>query len=154
MSAMDYTASRFWERKHHMVTTAALVVLFWAAAGFLVLYAQRLVPSMSPGLSFAVRIATILAVAFAYINLTAREATIEHTLIVGFFWSVFTVLAEMTQTTLTGRSWFALLGSPANPTLRYGLLFLWIIAPTLFVHARAFEGQIHSEDRKLDPPKP
>jgi hypothetical protein len=140
MSTMSHAASKFGQRQHHMVTTAALVVIFWAIAAVLVLYAQQWIGSTSPGLSFAVRIAAILAVAFAYINLTARQATTEHALMVGLLWSVFTVLAEMTETTLTGRSWFALLGSPANPTLRYLLLFLWIGAPTLFAHARAYDG--------------
>ena len=137
---MDYAASKFGERQHHMVTTAALVVVFWAIAAVLVMVAQQWIGSISPGLSFAARIVAIVVVAFAYINLTEREATTEHALIVGLVWSVLTVLAEITETTMTGRSWFALLGSPANPTLRYVLLFLWISAPALFAHARAYDG--------------
>ena len=137
MSSMTYAAPRFWQRKHRLATTATLVVLFWAVAALLVASVHRTIDPISPGGNAMAKIGILILIAFAYIKLTAREATIDHALFVGLVWVVLTIAAEMTITTITGRGWFLLLGSPSNSALRYLMLFAWVSAPALFTHARS-----------------
>ena len=75
--------------------------------------------------------AAIVAVAFAYMRLTARKATLDHALFVGVTWLVFSIVAELLFTRRLGHSWFELLGSP-DSALRNILMFAWIGAPALF----------------------
>jgi hypothetical protein len=134
---MTYAAPRFSERKHHLVTTATMVVLFWTIAAVLVLAAHQRIGPISPAAAVTVEIASIVLVAFSYIRLTARDATVDHALFVGIIWTVFGIVAEITATTIGGRRWFELLGTPARPMLRDLLLFAWIAAPALFARARS-----------------
>jgi hypothetical protein len=137
MSTMTYAAPRFWERRHHGITTATLVMLFWAVAAVLVTVAHQTINPISPIDAVLAKICAIGFAAFLYIKLTAREATINHALLVGIVWIVLSIAAEITATASGGRGWFALLGSPADPVLRDILLFVWVGAPTLFVRARS-----------------
>ena len=137
MSSMAYAAPRFWQRKHRLATTATLVVLFWAVAALLVAAVDRTIDPISPGGSAIARIGILILIGFAYIRLTAREATIDHALFVGVAWVALTIVTEMTITAITGRGWFLLLGSPSNSALRYLMLFAWVSAPALFIHARS-----------------
>ena len=137
MSTMTYAAPRFWQRKHHLVTTATLVVLFWAIAAVLVTIVHQTINPISPIDAVLAKICVIGFAAFLYIRLTAREATVNHALFVGLMWIALSIAAEITATASSGHGWFALLGSPSEPVLRDILLFVWVGAPTLFVRARS-----------------
>ena len=106
------------------------VLLYWAMAAALVFWADRTLPSSSAA-SVGVKTAAIVLVAFAYMRLTARNATLDHALFVGVTWLVFSIVAELFLTRRLGRSWFELLGSP-DSALRNILMFAWIGAPALF----------------------
>jgi len=137
MSSMAYAAPRFWQRKHRLATTATLVVLFWAFAALLVASVDRTVAPISADGGAIAKIGVLILIAFAYIKLTAREATIDHALFVGFAWVALTIVTEMIITAITGRGWFLLLGPPSSSAFRYLMLFAWVSAPALFIHARS-----------------
>src|SRR5213596_261218 len=120
-----------WTRR--MPGTLSSVLLFWAVAAALVFWADRALSSPAGGVT--VKTAAIVLVAFAYMRLTAREATLDHALFVGVTWLLLTIAAELLATRHFGRSWFELLGSP-NSALRNILLFAWIGAPALFARYR------------------
>jgi hypothetical protein len=103
------------------MTSLLLVFLFWLAAALLVAMAGAFV-----------KIAAIVAVAFAYTRLCARCAGMPYALGVGIAWLVLTIAAELLMTAHLGRGWFGLLGSPERPLLRNIDLFVWIFAPALF----------------------
>ena len=105
----------------------AVVVLFWIAAALLVLSAAGV----------TLKIIAIVAVAFAYVRLTARRATLEHALAVGVAWLVFDIVAEVVTASVVGHGWFELIGSPAKPALRDLMLVTWIVAPSIFARYRA-----------------
>jgi hypothetical protein len=132
MDAMIHAGpDAFAERKHHLVTTAALAVLFWAVAVLLVISADRAFPA--PAVALALKVAAILAVAFACIRLTARETTLDEALFIGAGWMVLVILTEIGLTSHLHHTWCCLLGSSAHPALRYVLLAAWVGAPALFV---------------------
>src|SRR5437016_855913 len=106
------------------------VLLYWAMAAALVLGADRTLTSSAARVG--VKGAAIVLVAFAYMRLTAREATLDHALFVGVTWLVLSIAAELLLTRRFGRNWFDLLGSP-DSALRNVLMFAWIGAPALFV---------------------
>ena len=106
------------------------VLLYWAMAAALVLWTDRTLPSSSAA-GVGVKTAAIVLVAFAYMRLNARKATLDHALFVGVTWLVFSIVAELLLTRRLGRSWFELLGSP-DSALRNILMFAWIGAPALF----------------------
>jgi hypothetical protein len=137
MSIMTYASPRFWERRHHLVTTATLMILFWAVAAVLVTIAHRTINPSYPIDAVLAKICAIGLAAFGYFKFTAREATINHALMVGMAWIVMSIATEITATILGGRGWFALLGTPVDPVLRDILLFVWVGAPALFVRARS-----------------
>lgn len=127
-------------RQHHPVRTALLVPLFWVAAAALVVWAHLEVePRSLPG-GAAATIAAIIAAAFAYHRLAAREAGITHLLGVGIAWLVLAIVAEMAIARHLGHSWFSLLGSPDRPLLRNLYMFIWIFAPAFFSHAEGTIG--------------
>jgi hypothetical protein len=114
--------------------TLSSVMLFWAVAAALVVWVDRTLVSPAAGV-VAVKTAAIVLVGFAYMRLTAREATLDHALFVGVTWLVLTITAELLVTRHFGRSWFELLGSP-DSALRNILMFAWIGAPALFARYR------------------
>jgi hypothetical protein len=116
-----------------MPVTLSIVLLFWAAAAALVFAADRTLPS--PRVGVAVKTLAIILIAFAYMRLSAREATLDHALFVGVTWLLLTIAAELLVTRHFGRSWFELLGSP-DSALRNILMFAWIGAPALFAQYR------------------
>ena len=120
-----------WTRR--MPGTLSSVLFFWAVAAALVFWADRTLSS--PRVGVAVKTLAIVLVAFAYMRLTAREATLDHALFVGVTWLLLTIGAELLVTQHFGRSWFELLGSP-DSALRNILLFAWIGAPALFARYR------------------
>ncbi len=119
-------------RKHHLVTTALFAVLFWIIAAVSGAWVHRTIDPISPAGSDLAEIGAIVLIAFAYVRLTARQITVDHALLVGVAWLLFTVVAEITATAMSGHAWFMLLGSPAHRALRYAVLLAWIVAPALF----------------------
>jgi len=101
------------QRKRHAVTRAAL-----------------------PVASVVIKVAAILAMAAMYIRLTASETTLDQALLAGTTWVLLCIATEISITTMSGRPWFALLGSPANGGIRCVLLIAWILAPALFIRNR------------------
>ena len=127
---------RFAQRRHHAVTRAALIVIFWSVAALLVGMVHQRIDATSPVVSVVMKVAAILIVAAAYIRLTASKTTLDHSLFVGTTWVLLDIATEIAVTTSSGRPWFALLGSPANGGLRCVLLIAWILAPALFIRSR------------------
>jgi hypothetical protein len=124
-------------RKPHVVIRAALAIVFWGVAAFVVALAHQRLDATSPVASIAVEVSAIVAMAAAYIRIVSPEATLDHALFVGTTWVLFAISAEIIMTASSGRQWFALLGSPAHGGLRCVLLIAWLIAPALFVRQHA-----------------
>ena len=117
-----------------MPGTISGVLLYWAAAALLVRWIDRVVSLPVAGVG--AKTSVIIAIAFAYMRLTARRASLDHALFVGVTWLVLSIATELLLTRHFGRSWFELLGSP-DSALRNILMFAWIGAPALF--ARQYE---------------
>src|ERR1700760_949737 len=126
----------FAHRRHHAVTKAALIVGFWIGAALLAAVIHQRVDAISPVASTVVKVAAILAMAAAFIRLTASRTTLDQALLAGTSWVLLCIATEITVTTLSGRPWYALLGSPANGGLRCALLIAWILAPAVFIRNR------------------
>jgi len=124
------------QRKRHAVTRAALAVAFWIVAALLVAVVHQRIDATSPVASVVVKVAAILAMAAMYIRLTASETTLDQALLAGTTWVLLCIATEISVTTMSGRPWFALLGSPANGGIRCVLLIAWILAPALFIRNR------------------
>jgi hypothetical protein len=133
MSTMAYAV----ERKHHLLATVVWAVLFWSVAAVLVATAHQRIDSISPVACLAAKVLAIGVTAFAYIELTAREATIDHALLVGVAWVFLAIFAEVALASVGGHGWFELLGSPAKPLFRAALMAAWLVAPALFATARS-----------------
>jgi hypothetical protein len=121
-------------RRTHVALTGALVIIFWAVAALLVAAAHQLAPPIA---ALALKIAAVVAISFAYMRLTAPEATLDHALLVGATWLVFGIVAEIVMTTSHPGGWFELLGSPDRPVMRDALLVAWLAAPALFARYRS-----------------
>jgi len=124
------------QRKRHAVTRAALAVAFWIVAALLVAVVHQRIDATSPVASVVIKVAAILAMAAIYIRLTASETTLDQALLAGTTWVLLCIATEISITTMSGRPWFALLGSPANGGIRCVLLIAWILAPALFIRNR------------------
>jgi len=124
------------QRKRHAVTRAALAVAFWIVAALLVAVVHQRIDATSPVASVVIKVAAILAMAAMYIRLTASETTLDQALLAGTTWVLLCIATEISITTMSGRPWFALLGSPANGGIRCVLLIAWILAPALFIRNR------------------
>ena len=124
------------QRKRHAVTRAALAVAFWIVAALLVAVVHQRIDATSPVASVVIKVAAILAMAAMYIRLTASETTLDQALLAGTTWVLLCIATEISITTMSGRPWFALLGSPANGGIRCVLLTAWILAPALFIRNR------------------
>lgn len=118
-----------------------MVVLFWIIAALIVAWAEGTLGYASPIACVAVKTCAIIMVAFAYMKLTTRQATLDHALFVGVTWLVLAIVAEIVETGHLGHDWFELLGSP-DSGLRNVLIISWIVAPALF--ARQREGRVGS----------
>jgi hypothetical protein len=132
MTTMAHPATSFAEIRHHPVTTAALVSLFWIAAAILVATCHTELDRLSPSGGAAATIAAIVLVAYAYTRMCARHAGIGHALGVGIAWLVLAIVTEITIGSRTGHGWYSLIGIPGRPLLRNVFLFVWIFAPSLF----------------------
>ena len=116
----------------HPVTAAMLVVLFWILAAALVVAAHLEIEPRSERAGAIAAIAALLATAYAYTELAAREAGTTHALGVGITWLGLSIATEVALAAYEGHGWFTLLGSPDRPLLRNLLLFVWIFSPVLF----------------------
>lgn len=132
-TAMTHAAApRFEQRRHHAVTRTAMVVTFWSVAALLVAITQRKMDQFGPVVCVVFKVGAIVAMAAAYIRFAAPEATLDHALLTGTTWLLLGITTEIAVRVISGRQWFALLGSPANGGLRCVLLIAWIVAPALF----------------------
>jgi hypothetical protein len=132
MITMAHPIERFPHTRHHALTTAAFVTLFWIAAAALVVAAHVDVDPLSPVAGAAATIGAIVVTAYCYTRLVAQNAGATHALSVGIAWLALSIVAEITMTTHLGHAWFSLIGSPNRPLLRNVFLFAWIFAPALF----------------------
>jgi uncharacterized membrane protein len=112
--------------------TAVLVVLFWIAAAIVVATVHIELEPLSATGGAVATIAAIVVAAFCYTRFCARQAGISHALGVGVVWLVLAIVTEMALTSVLGREWYDLIGTPGHPLLRNVFLFLWIFAPSLF----------------------
>lgn len=120
---------------------AAMVMLFWIAAALLVLAAHQMLDPIAPLASAAVKVVAIVGAAFAYMRLSAYQATLDHALSVGVAWLLFNVIAELLTARVVGHGWFELIGSPSSPWLRNLLMIAWIASPAIFARIRAEESR-------------
>ena len=123
--------------RHHATTTTATALIFWAGAALLVMTAHRFFEPISPVASVVVKVLAILAIAFAYMRLMRRDATVDEALFVGVGWAILAMIAEVAASAHLGRGWFVLIGSPAHDALRIVMLAAWIAAPALFARRHA-----------------
>ena len=114
---------------------AAMIVVFWIAAAFLVAVIHRKLDAVQPVAAVVAEVIAIVAMAGSYVRLVTPHASLDHALFVGTTWVLLGIAAEIMMTANSGRQWFALLGSPSNGGLRCVLLIAWIIAPALFVRS-------------------
>ena len=134
MTTMAHPAATFADVRHHPVTTAALVSLFWIAAAVLVATCHTELDALSPSGGAVAAIAVIVGVAYAYTRLCARRAGVSHALGVGIAWLALAVIAEIAISSRIGHGWYSLIGTPDRPLLRNVFLFVWIFSPALFAH--------------------
>ena len=132
MTTMTHPIEQFSHSRHHALTTAAFVTLFWLAAAALVVAAHVDLDPLSPIAGATATIGAIVVTAYCYTRFTAQNAGATHALSVGIAWLALSIVAEITMATRLGHAWFSLIGSPAHPLLRNVFLFAWIFAPALF----------------------
>jgi hypothetical protein len=138
MTTMTHPAVSFADSRHHPLTTAVLVGLFWLAAAALVGTAHTKIDPLSVSGGSAASIAAVFISAYCYTRLCARHAGITHALSVGIAWLVLAIATEMAMTTHLGRGWYDLIGTPDRPLLRNVFMFGWVFAPAFFAH-RGFD---------------
>jgi hypothetical protein len=143
MATMTRSIS-FATTRHHQFTTALLVLVFWIAASTLVATVHILLDVRSVPGSAVATIASIVAIAYAYMHLSARRRDVSHALGVGIAWLLLAIATEMLVTARIGHGWYALLGAPSHPLLRNLFLFVWIFAPAFFAQRGVIEGEHHS----------
>ena len=124
----------FAESRHHPVTTALLVVLFWLGAAVLVCAVHLEIDPRSVVGGAAGTIVAVFAAAHLYTRLCARNAGVSHALGVGVAWLVLAISTEIAVSSRLGHDWYAMLGTPAHPLLRNLFLFVWVFAPVCFAH--------------------
>lgn len=130
---MDMThPARFAETRHHIATTAGLVVVFWTAAAAAVTAAQTRLHPVSPAGATVATVAAIVLAAWCYTHFCAQCAGISHALGVGIAWLALGIVAELVMASHACHSCFAVLGSTDRPLLRNVIFFVWIFSPAIF----------------------
>ena len=129
---MTHPAARFAETRHHVATTAGLVVLFWTAAAASVTAAQTKLQPIWPAGATVATIAAIVLAACCYTRFCAQYAGISHALGVGIAWLALGIVIELVMVTRAGDGWVSVLGSPDRPLLRNVIFFAWIFSPAIF----------------------
>jgi hypothetical protein len=118
--------------RHHFVTTAALVLVFWTATAAAVAEVQARLHPISPNGATVATIAAILGSAWCYTRFCARNAGVSHALGVGIAWLALGIATELLMATRSGHGWFGVLGSPGEPLMRNVFFFTWIFGPAIF----------------------
>lgn len=139
MTTMAHPAVSFADSRHHPLTTAVLVGLFWLAAAVLVGTAHAKIDPLSVSGGSVATIAAVFVCAYCYTRWCARHAGITHALSVGIAWLVLAIVTEIAMTTHLGRGWYDLIGTPDRPLLRNVFLFVWVFAPAFFAHREVEE---------------
>jgi hypothetical protein len=139
MTTLTHENVSFADTRHHVLTTAALVSLFWIAAATVVATAHLKIDSLSVAGGSVTAIAAVFVSAWCYTRLCARQAGITHALGVGIAWLVLAMMTEIAVTTRLGHGWYDLIGTPDRPLLRNVLLFVWVFAPVCFAHREVEE---------------
>lgn len=139
MTTMTHPATSFADSRHHPLTIAVLVGLFWLAAAALVGTAHEEIDPLSVSGGAVMAIGAVLLCAYCYTRYCARHAGITHALGVGIAWLVLAIATEIASTTHLGRGWYDLIGTPDRPLLRNVFLFVWVFAPALFAHREVEE---------------
>lgn len=129
---MTHPAARFAETRHHVATTAGLVVVFWMAAAAAVTAAQTKLHPLAPTGATVATIAAIALAAWCYTRFCALYAGISHALGVGIAWLALGIVTELVMVTRAGHGWYGVLGSPDRPLLRNVIFFVWIFSPAIF----------------------
>lgn len=137
MTTMTHPATTFADSRHHPLTIAVLVGLFWLAAAALVATAHVKIDPFSVSGGSVAAIGSVFICAYCYTHLCARHAGITHALSVGIAWVVMAITTEVVVTTHLGRGWYDLIGTPDRPLLRNVFLFVWVFTPALFAHREA-----------------
>jgi len=137
MTTMTQPAVSFADSRHHPLTTAVLVGLFWLAAAALVATAHVEIDPLSVSGGSVAAIGAVFVCAFCYTRFCAYHAGTTHALGVGIAWLVLAIAAEFAMTTHLGRAWYDLIGTPDRPLLRNVFLFVWVFAPAFFAHREA-----------------
>lgn len=106
-------------------------LLFWLLAAILVAASHAALDRISAAAGALAGIAVIVGAAFGYMRLAARDATVDHALVVGIVWLLLAVVSEIALAS------DALLGSPERPVIRNLFLFVWIFSPALFARRGA-----------------
>lgn len=139
MTTMTHPDDSFADSRHHPLTSAILVGLFWLAAAAVVGTAHEAIDPLSDWGGAAASIAAVFVCAYCYTRFCARCAGITHALGVGITWLVLAIATEIAMTAYLGRSWYDLIGTPDRPLLRNVFLFVWVFAPAFFAHREAEE---------------
>lgn len=117
-------------------TAVAGSVVCWALAAGAVALLHRSLEARFPGSCVAVSVTVIVMMAFAYMRVAARDATIDQALLIGIAWGLLTIVAEIVDVTKFSPT-YPLLGSPAHEAFRDVMLIAWIGAPALFARRRS-----------------
>ncbi len=120
----------------HPTLTMGGALIFWAIAAAAVAAVHRNLETRSPAFCVAVSAGAIVAIAFLYVPLIAREATLDQTLVVGITWALLAIVAELVEGSTSLPGAYPLFGSPAHDNYRNLLVIAWIIAPALFARRR------------------
>ena len=121
--------------RHHPIARVASTVVSWFVAVIAVIGVDQLLSAISPAACAIAKMATIVAIAFAYMRVQHDEVTVDAALLTGLAWAALTIIAEAIENTHSGHSWFALLASPDQRILRSVLLLTWIAAPAMFARS-------------------
>ena len=132
MATMTQPAVSFAAGRHHFVTAAALVTLFWIIAATGVALVHIEFDSLTYAGAAIACVAIVVFCAYAYSRLCVQCAGISHALAVGIAWLVLGIVTELVVTMRLAHGWFGVLGSPERPLLRNIFLFVWIFAPAIF----------------------
>lgn len=113
--------------RHPVTMSCAVAVAFWIPAAFAVAVVHLT----------AAKLVIILATAYAYMRIGARECTVDAALLAGIAWALLGIVAELVISAKASHGWFALLGSPRSAVEQDLLLMAWIAAPALFARRRS-----------------
>lgn len=122
--------------RYRATTTVAGSFLFWVLTAGAVATAHRYLEARFPGSCLVLSIMAIVLMAFAYMRLVARDATLDQALVIGIGWGVLAILAEVIDITSFTPT-YPLLGSPAHEAFRDLMVIAWIGAPALFARRRS-----------------